>query len=293
MAGFADLLNKPLPSQGMGQNYMIESGEEDIDLSKEQQDAMKQAVENNKNLTDNNGTNGTAEEGGCADNENCDDNDDVEEDFDMDDDDVELDDIEINDEEDDFDPDDLSEDELAALDAELFNDDKFAGLLGDEDEVDLSPDEEVKADDMMSVAATTMLVNDELNAQEKADFVQNEAPIAVREGFMTPTDVNEMATSCNLEVAQEAAYTNKMIIRLDAASKKKQLYALAVNVSAAAHHDPDYIKLRKVMKMRKILRKKLEKKYTGEAMKRMKIYFARLKKSKSKKLSSVGNKLSK
>ena len=76
-------------------------------------------------------------------------------------------------------------------------------------------------------------------------------------------------------------------------SKKKQLYALAVNVSAAAKHDPDYIKLKKVMKMRKILRAKLERKYHAEATKRMKIYFKRLSNSNSSTLSKIGKKHSK
>ena len=105
---------------------------------------------------------------------------------------------------------------------------------------------------------------------------------------MTEADINELAAECGLMT--EARYTNKMIIRLDAESKKKQLYALAVNVSAAAHNDPDYIKLKKVMKMRKILRAKLERKYHSEATKRMKVYYNRLKNSKSNTLRKIGSK---
>ena len=105
---------------------------------------------------------------------------------------------------------------------------------------------------------------------------------------MTEADVNQM--SADLGLVQESKYNKKMIIRLDAASKKKQLYALAVNVSAAAHGDADYRKLRKVMKMRKILRARLEKKYRSEATKRMKIYFNRLKNSKSGFLNKIAAK---
>lgn len=197
--------------------------------------------------------------------------------------DVGADDIEDNDEDDDFNPDEMSDEELAALDAELTGDevDDAAGA-DDEDEVKLSPEEEIKADDMMSVAATTMLVNDELNDNEKKDFVKTEGAIAVNEGFMTDSDLYQLV--------QENTYNKKMIIRLDAASKKKQLYAIAVNVSAAAHNDPDYRKLKKVMRVRKILRAKLEQKYHSEATKRMKIYFARLRKSKSSTLRKVGSK---
>ena len=130
-----------------------------------------------------------------------------------------------------------------------------------------------------------------MNMEEKVQFVQNEGRTAVNEGFMTESDINELAAELGL--VQEANYNRKMIIRLDAESKKKQLYALAVNVSAAAHNDPDYIKLKKVMKMRKVLRARLEKKYHSEATKRMRVYYARLKRSKSDSLSKVGNKYSK
>jgi hypothetical protein len=81
-----------------------------------------------------------------------------------------------------------------------------------------------------------------------------------------------------------------MIIRLDKEAKQKQLFALAVNVSAAAHNDPDYRKLRKIMHARKILRARLEKKYRSEATKRMKIYFNRLKNSKSGFLNKIAAK---
>lgn len=186
----------------------------------------------------------------------------------------------IDDIDDEFDPDDLDDEELKALDAEL-----GGGDNGEEEH--LTPEEEIKADDMMSIAATSLLVNDQLSGEEKKEFCQSdlETSIAVREGFMTEADINELAVECGL--IEESAYTNKMIIRLDAASKKKQLYALAVNVSAAAHGDPDYYKLKKVMKMRKILRTKLDRKYHAEATKRMRVYFARLKKSKSKTLQNL------
>lgn len=199
-----------------------------------------------------------------------------------------IDDIATGDDEDDIDS--LSEEELAALDKEL-GDDALDSVVDDEEEVTLSADEEMKADDMMNIAATSLLVNDKLNAEEKANFVSTEAAVAVAEGFMTDSDVNQM--SSDLGLVQENNYNKKMIIRLDAESKKKQLYALAVNVSAAAHGDPDYYKLKKVMKMRKILRAKLEQKYKGEATKRMRIYFNRLKRSKSNTLSNIGNKVDK
>ena len=184
---------------------------------------------------------------------------------------------------DDINPDEMEDDELRKLDAELSGD----SFSNSDDEEKLTPEEELQADDMMAVAATTFLVNDKLSGDEKKEFCssESETAAAIREGFMTEADINELAASCGL--VTEARYTNKMIIRLDAESKKKQLYALAVNVSAAAHNDPDYIKLKKVMKMRKILRGKLDRKYHGEATKRMKVYYNRLRSSKSSTLRKV------
>ena len=256
MSKFTEALNSPLPSKINTDNVVTESEEiENVDVDTEQE----------------------------VDTEGCEGVDCVENDCD--------DDIEDIADDDGFDPDNLSDEELASLDAELA-DTAVDTVVGDvDDEVKLSPEEEIEADDMMSVAATTMLVRDEMNVEERTQFVQNEGRPAVNEGFMTESDINELANELGL--VQEAKYTNKMIIRLDAESKKKQLYALAVNVSAAAHNDPDYIKLKKVMKMRKVLRARLEKKYHSEATKRMRVYYARLRRSKSESLSKVGNKYSK
>ena len=182
---------------------------------------------------------------------------------------------------DEFDPDELSDEELENMDRELSADVIDSVADDGEGEVELTPEEEMEADDMMSVAATTMLVKDQLNAQERAEFLKDEAQVkcAINEGFLTDADVNEMMIEAGL--VTEAKYNNRMIIKLDAASKKKQLYALAVNVSAAAHHDPDWIKYKKCIKLKKLLHAKLERKYKSEAAKRARVYFKRINKSGS------------
>lgn len=261
MSNFSDLLNKPLPSKAKAEDVVTES-------TCENEDVMDTPVVTNE-----------------------------EDEIDVpdgSDDDISTTDVDdIATDNDDFDPDSLSDEDLAALDAELSGDavDAVAGA-DDEDNVALSPEEEIQADDMMKVAATTLLVNDELNAEERASFVESaDATIAIDEGFMTDADINEM--SVELGLATENSYNKKMLIRLDAESKKKQLFALGVNVSAAAHHDPDYVKLKKVMKMRKVLRARLTQKYKSEATKRMKVYFNRLKKSKAAPLAKIGSKMDK
>lgn len=215
---------------------------------------------------------------------------------DIEDEDIEVD-VDDEDEEDDEDEDiedfnfgDMSDEDFTDLVEDMRDGDLDEEDIDDEDEqATLTPDEEMKADDMMSVAATTMLVKDELNDEEKAEFLDKEADVAVAEGFMTDSDVRELGYDIGL-MTEGNNYNKKMIIRLDAESKKKQLFALAVNISAAAHKDSDYKKYKKVMKMKKILRKKMEKKYRSEAMKRMKIYFTRLRRSKSNTLNKIANK---
>lgn len=194
------------------------------------------------------------------------------------------------------DVDDLDDEDLADLDRELSGelDDEIGG---DADEEELDSDAEMEADDMMSMAATTLLVNDELNSDEKRDFVENESDTAIREGFMTDSDVQMIIESYSEDdddsYFSEAKYNKPMMIRLDAESKKKQLYALAINVCAAANNDADYRKLKKLMKLRKILRAKLDRKYHTQAVKRMKIYFNRLRKSKSPVLNKIADKVNK
>ena len=282
MSKFTDALNMPLPSKAA---EVAESAEDTVATEGELDTTVTSEGDCSGATCEEEDVTSVLKEDDDEDEEEEDkdkEKDDDDDDEDDDDDDLAgLDDIE-----------DLSDDDLAALDAELSGEALDAVTDDDEEEVTLNPEEEIKADDMMKLSATTMLVNDELNAEERASFAEStESAVAVNEGFMTDADVQEMSGKDT--VATEAAYNKKMIIRLDAASKKKQLYALAVNVSAAAHHDPDYVKLKKVMKMRKILRKKLEKKYHAEATKRMKVYFARLKNSKSGVLSKLGNKLAK
>lgn len=283
MSNFSDALNNPLPSKAYETDEMVTAEEYleamEMELFGDDDEMLTESEDYDfESYGDDDMMSSIAEEdcygGSCT--EDSVDTDDIED---------------LEDDGDDFDPDDMSEEELAALDRELRGD-AMDSVVGDNsDEISLSPDEEMRADDMMNMAATTMLVNDELNAEEKAEFLENQASVAIEEGFMSDADANEMTEELGL--AQEGSYNKKMIIRLDAAAKKKQLYALGINVSAAAHNDPDYVKLRKVMKMRKILRSRLEKKYHAEGMKRMKIYFARLKRSKSGALAKIGSKFSK
>ena len=289
---FSDLLNKPLPSAETDEEETTTLESADPEEMEGDIGDGEEGIEDDTEINQ-----GDTIDEACGDDDTeCEYGDDFEDDLEDPEGDVasviddELDDDEDDDE---LDVDDLSSEELDELDDEL-TDDYVDDLVGDQDEITLSPEEEMEADDMMSTAATTIVVNDELNAQEKAEFLESaeQLQIAVNEGLLLESDINDMMYDLGM-VTEGQKYNKKMLIRLDKKSKMKQLYSLAVNVSACAHHDPDFIKLKKVLRVRKQLRAKLRKKYHAEAMKRMKVYYKRLTSSKSSVLSNIGKKLSK
>lgn len=262
MSRFEELLKQPLPSQRDNAEIKTES-EEEIAAS---------VVDGDEKVT--------------VDEQISDDIDSVSDDTTVDHDDID----DAADAGDDFDPDNMSDEELEAMDRELTGDTLDEVVGKDEPEETLTPEEEIQADDLMQTAATALLVNDELSTEEKVALINNEDEVntIINEGFMRESDFNMLAS--NVGLVEEKNYNRPMIIRLDAASKKKQLYALAVNVSAAAHNDPDYRKYKKVLRLRKILKTKLERKYRTEANKRMRVYYKRLVKSASPTLNKIGAK---
>ena len=264
MSKFSDLLNRPLPSNEDAEN-ITESAEEKEPME------VPEPEDNTEDLKQEDG--------------------DDDDDDDIDDEVTQLATNAIDDNDEDNDNiSDLSDEELAQLDQEL------TGGIDDAEteEIELTPEEEKEADDMMSVAATTVLINNELNAEEKAQFLESkiDTTIAINEGLLLESDINEMAMECGL-MTEANNYSKKMIIRLDKQARMKQLYALAINVCAAAHGDPDYAKKKKLMKMKNVLNARLDKKYHAQAVKRSKIYMKRLMSSKSKPLAELGKKIQK
>ena len=299
MSKFSDLLGKPLPSTTSELfNNFLESDDEGIpDLDDDELKDMTDDEDidaSDKSIKDEcgNGSCASGEEcgpNGCAPGEECGPNgcapgnecgDPEAADIASDISDNDLDDI-----------DNMSDEELAELDSELLND-QYDSFADDEEEVTLTPAEQEEADDMMGIAATTVLVNDELNKDEKKKFIESAVDVkaAINEGLLLESDINEMACSLGL-VTEGNNYNKKMIIRLDKQAKQKQLYAIAVNVSAAANNDPQYRQLKKLNRMRRILRAKLDRKYHTEAVRRMRVYYKRLISSRSTPLASIGKDL--
>ena len=266
---FSDLLKQPLPSQVAKEEIKTESTEEDVSLAVEEggdKDVVAE-IENDLNKLD------VAKENSDEDESENDDKEESVED---------LDDIDLS---------DLSDEELDEMEEDL-RDSDLDDAVGDVEPVELTAEEEREADDLMCLAGTTELIKSELNADERAEFLESasETQIAVFEGFLLESDVLP-ATEEDEDIMTEAKMYNKTTIRFSREDRKAQLYAVALNVSARAHNDPDFIKLQKVQKVRRILKRRIQKKYHSEAIRRMKVYFNRLKSSKSTVLSNLGKKI--
>ena len=298
---FSDILKRPLPSKS--NNMFTESDDESVfddpDALKKQFD--KEVSEDTdddmtSSLTDDYDSYGS-DYGDSPDSEyddECGDEcgnecGDCKEDTELDEDDID----DITDELEDIDLDDLTDEELSQMEDEL-EDQEIDNLVGEPEQVDLDPEEEKIADDLMSVSATTELLKNELNAEERAQFYESarDTQIAVYEGFLLESDIED-GRDIDDDLFTEAKMWRKTMVRFSRDDRKKQLYSVAVNVSARAHNDPLYFKYQKILKARKLYKRKLEKKYHNEAIKRMRIYFNRLKNSKSSVLANIGKKFSK
>lgn len=265
---FADLLKKPLPSKLAEEAVKTESAvEEEVEEVKEVK---------TEDVTDDNSALVDAVE-------NLDTPTTVEEDSDDDDEVEDLDDIDLS---------GFSDEELEEMEAEL-RDSDLDDAAGDVDPVELTPEEEREADDLMSLAGTTELIRSELSAEDQDKFFESaiDTQVAVFEGFLLESDILPETSGDEDVMTEKTKMYSSNIVRKTADAWKAQLYSIAVNVSARAHKDPDFIKLQKVQKMRRVLRRKLQKKYHPEAIKRMKIYFNRLKASKSPILAKLGKKV--
>ena len=191
----------------------------------------------------------------------------------------------LEDDLDDIDLADLSDEELAKLEEDI-SDSDIDDAVGDEPEVSLSPEEEREADDMMGVAATTELIKSELSAEDQQKFYESvDAKIAVFENLLMESDLYNRSGDVVTEGTRRIF--QKTRVQFSKKDRLAQLFAVAVNVSAKAHNDPLYTKYQKILRIRRITRAKLRKKYRGEAIRRMKVYYQRLKNSKSPVLNKV------
>ena len=231
--------------------------------------------------------------------ESDDDDDDDEEDDDEEDDDVDDDDLDDDGEEDDLD--DMADD-IANMSDDDLNDMASSlkePMVPDGPEVSLTPDEEMHADDLMQVAGAAALIRGEMNAEERTALVDSvsDLRIGMTEGFLNDSlimDLKESVSDVTMDddnAFTEAKIYNKTTVRMSKKARLNQLFEIAVITCARAHNDPSYAKYKKACKIKKFYRAQMRQRYRSEAMKRMKILFARLKQSKSPIIKSLGKKV--
>lgn len=292
---FDEMLDQLMEEEADDMGLMEESTEEDADLMEEETDPM-----GDDSSMDTDDETDIALEGDDEDDDEDDldlddleDDDDDEDDEDEDDDDEDEDD-ELGEMEDDISG--LSDEDLRRLEKDLKCD---GGSCEDEEEVRLTPDEEIRADDMMQIAGAASLIRSEMNAEEKAELLESTEDIryGMLEGFFSESFLVDLADSVAPadmdEMMTEAKIYNKTTVRMSKEARLAQLFAIAVNSSARAHNDPDYARYKKACKIKRAYAKKLRVKYKSEATKRMRVLFARLKSSKSPILKNLGKKVEK
>lgn len=234
-----------------------------------------------------------------SDDEEDDDDEDDDEDDDLDDD---VDDD--GEEDDDVDDDDLDDmaDDIANMSDDDLNDMASSlkePMVPDGPEVSLTPDEEMHADDLMQVAGAAALIRGEMNAEERTALVESvsDLRIGMTEGFLNDSlimDLKESVSDATMDdddAFTEAKIYNKTTVRMSKKARLNQLFEIAVITCARAHNDPSYAKYKKACKIKKFYRAQMRQRYRSEAMKRMKILFARLKQSKSPIIKSLGKKV--
>lgn len=195
------------------------------------------------------------------------------------------------DDEDDEDEDDEDEDIDNALDnlEDQSEDDIETGLMNaddnSEENEDLTPAEDQKADDMLAMVATPMLIKDELTAEESVNFYESaDSDIAVDEGLIMESDLDEIFT--------EGVFASpNRPFKMTKKARFKQLYELSVQIEARAHRDPKMKQLDRAYKIERKIKAELRNKYGTAAKKRAMIYLKRLMKSKSGVLKNLGRKM--
>lgn len=173
-------------------------------------------------------------------------------------------------------------------------DDEIEDDFGDED-IEDEPGEDIpepldgpadrKADNLLAMSATPMLLRDELTAQESAAFYESdEGEIAISEGLILESDLTDLF--------QEGVFANpNKPFKLTKKARMNQLYELSVQIEARLHGDPIYAKLQKAYAVERMCKKFLRQKYHLLALRRSKIYLKRLMNSKSGVLSKIGKKI--
>ena len=153
------------------------------------------------------------------------------------------------------------------------------------DEPELDEVEDKKADDMLAMVATPMLIKDELTAEESVQFYESvDADIAMNEGLIEESDMDDLF--------EEGVFASpNRPFKMTKKARFRQLYELSVLIEAQAHRDPLKVKLDRAYAVERKIKKQLRQRYKAQAMKRAKGYLMRLMKSKSGVMKSLAKKI--
>lgn len=181
------------------------------------------------------------------------------------------------------------DDDTMDLDSNINAKDNSFGTITGEDEPDLSPEEDAEADKLINLAATPVVLKEELSPEEVTEFAQGyEYGIACDEGFLLENCEVEL---CTPSIFTEAKFYNKNMVRMTKEARTNQLFEICVQAIARAKNDPIYWKLHKVQIARRRLKGMLRQKYKAPAMKKAREYLIRLRASKSPVLSKAASKM--
>ena len=243
----------------------MESDDESYDSEEEADDDLQNSDNNMEEADD-------AEEEGCN---GCGTE---SEDFDDDEDDDDFDGFDDDDDADEFD------DVLDQLENET-DDEPLDDEPSTVDEPELDNVEDKKADDMLAMVATPMLLKDELTAEESVNFYESaDAEIAVEEGLIEESSLDDLF--------QEGVFASpNKPFKMTKKARMNQLYELSVQIEARAHRDPMMKKLDRAYAIERGIKKKLRAKYHAPALKRAKGYLMRLMKSKSGVMKNLAKKI--
>ena len=246
----------------------MESDDESYDSEEEADDDLQNSDNNMEESDD-------AEEEGCN---GCGTE---SEDFDGSDDDEDDDDFDGFDDDDDADE---FDDVLDQLENET-DDEPLDDEPSTVDEPELDNVEDKKADDMLAMVATPMLLKDELTAEESVNFYESaDAEIAVEEGLIEESSLDDLF--------QEGVFASpNKPFKMTKKARMNQLYELSVQIEARAHRDPMMKKLDRAYAIERGIKKKLRAKYHAPALKRAKGYLMRLMKSKSGVMKNLAKKI--
>ena len=153
------------------------------------------------------------------------------------------------------------------------------------DEPELDEVEDKKADDMLAMVATPMLIKDELTAEESVQFYESvDADIAMSEGLIEESDMDDLF--------EEGVFASpNRPFKMTKKARFRQLYELSVLIEAQAHRDPLKVKLDRAYAVECKIKNQLRQRYQAQAMKRAKGCLMRLMKSKSGVMKSLAKKI--